>query len=921
MKFMKNKIGVEYMSPRIMKALSFLVISLLLVAGSIVAKNKDGNVKKVKGTENIMGSPSRTHFNINQVSTWIYNDGQSDIKPDGNSGFIYPKGSNKAAVFQSGFVWGATINGEKRVGGATYDSGLRPGRIIGSGAAAVREDEELDHVRIFRVRRDYANPDADFSGEVNDGEGTADEVFAQYQLDWNNWPAEFGAPYEDTDGNGMYDPSKDIPGVVGSDQTVWFVANDLDVTSAKSLYGSDPMGIEMQATIWGYNQTGALGNMMFRKYKIINKSINAFDSMYVSMWADPDLGDASDDYSGCDVDLSLMYTYNGIANDAVYGITPPAVGFDFFQGPIVPAPGEIAIVDGKYKADFKNLPMSVHYFFINGDPVYNDPNLGDYVEGTLQFHNLFEGKITTTGAPFVDPTTGEVTKFSLSGDPLTGSGWVDGIEHQPGDRRQGMVAGPFNMAIGDTQEVVIAELVAGAIRNVDRLSAISLLKFYDLVAQNTYDNFFNVPAPVPQPVVDITELENEVLLKWDAGSVEGYESNGYEFQGYVIYQYPNKSAVFDDARSVETYDLLDGNGKIFGPQFDTESGTVLVKVLKSGSDSGIKRFISLDSDLFRSGAKLNNGTPYYFAVTAYAINPNDLTVVPTVLESAPIVFEVIPQGSAAGFSDPVETSSDVAVIHVGTANATTTVKVVEPLTVTGDEYQVDFKQQHYYLAATGEWTETNFPDSVGKLGKDLSPAYLSGLSYVASATTRDLKFTIHDLEASPDYSYCDGIELTFPAGVTILSAEPGGTVTTTPVIAGQTVTWGAEDTTENGPFHGGEVLTVTVEAIALPLTVDYLMWDDGWGWLNMPNYGGTGEYKNAVGSVTITEEANYFRSENQWNLLNTTTNEFVFEKRLFLDINYWYFRYWDLPLPPLFNNPIFDGFEISIKGSFIVLKY
>ena len=86
------------MSPRIMKVLSFLVISLLLVAGNAVAKNKDGNIKKVKGTENIMGSPSRTHFNINSISTWIYNNGDSDIKPDGNSGFIYPKGSNKAAL-------------------------------------------------------------------------------------------------------------------------------------------------------------------------------------------------------------------------------------------------------------------------------------------------------------------------------------------------------------------------------------------------------------------------------------------------------------------------------------------------------------------------------------------------------------------------------------------------------------------------------------------------------------------------------------------------------------------------------------------------------------------------------------------------------------------------------------------------------
>ena len=460
----------------------FTIILIFIALVSLDAKNvtKNNQAKKLNQNKNVTGSPSRTHFNINNISTWVYNDGQSDIRPDGTSGFVYPKGSNKAAVFQSGLVWGAEINGQRRVGGATYDSGLRPGRIIGEGPTAVREDEDLEHVRIYRVRRDYADLNANFSAEVDDGEGSADEVFAQYELDWNNWPAEYGAPFEDVDGDGSYNPSKDIPGIVDADQTIWFVANDLDTATCNSLYGSNPMGIEMQATYWGYNQAGAVGNVMFRKYKIINKSGDTFDSMYVSMWADPDVGDASDDFVGCASSLSLMFAYNGKASDGIYGLTPPAVGFDFLQGPIVPAPGETAIFDGKLKTNYKNLPMSAHYFFINGDADYEDPKLGDYVEGTLYFYSLFVGKYCTL-------CHGDRIKFPLSGDPLTGTGWVDGILHQPGDRRQGMVAGSFTMAVGDTQEVVVAEIVAGAFPGVDRLGAISLLKFYDLIAQNFYN--------------------------------------------------------------------------------------------------------------------------------------------------------------------------------------------------------------------------------------------------------------------------------------------------------------------------------------------------------------------------------------------------------------------------------------------------
>ena len=122
----------------------------------------------------------------------------------------------------------------------------------------------------------------------------------------------------------------------GADQTIWFVANDLDPTITTFLYGAQPLGIEMQATFWAYAQTGALGNTFFRKYKIINKSQTDFQDMYVSMWSDVDLGNASDDFAGCDTTLSLGYCYNAQANDATYNpLPPPAVGFDFFQGPIL----------------------------------------------------------------------------------------------------------------------------------------------------------------------------------------------------------------------------------------------------------------------------------------------------------------------------------------------------------------------------------------------------------------------------------------------------------------------------------------------------------------------------------------------------------------------------------------------------------
>jgi hypothetical protein len=80
--------------------------------------------------------------------------------------------------------------------------------------------------------------------------------------------------------------------------------------------------------------------------------------------------------------------------------------------------------------------------------------------------------------PFFD-CNGNPTKFMVSGDPVKGTGSIDGIYHMhpgfPGERRFQMHSGPFSMALGDTQEVIFA--IAGGI-GADRLSSVSVLKYH-----------------------------------------------------------------------------------------------------------------------------------------------------------------------------------------------------------------------------------------------------------------------------------------------------------------------------------------------------------------------------------------------------------------------------------------------------------
>ncbi len=839
-----------------------LLVSAFLVSG-IYAEGKDTKkVKKVTGTPNI------TKMNINNLSTYIYNDGNSDIDENGNSGLEFPKGSGKTAVFESGLVWGAMVNNQIRVGGSAYRQGLQPGKILQDGSA---EPGSNPNVRIYRVRPDYAT--GDLSPEANDEGASVESIRSQYEQDWMEWPAADGAPFADIDSNGTYDPAVDIPGVPGADQTIWYVANDLNPDRTTFMYGTNPMGIEMQATMWAYARQGALGNMFFRKYVIINKSQDTFNDMYVTMWSDPDVGDASDDFAGSDTTLSLGYAYNANNRDAVYGDTPPpAVGFDFFQGPIVDAPGDSAIFLGKRIYGKKNLPMTAFYYFARGDATVTDPTQGDPA-GARQFYNFMQGKVGLTGNLFETPD-GEPTTFVVPGDPQNRTGWIDGQLLPPGDRRIGSASGPFTMSPGDTQEVVVAEIVGGALPGTDRLSAIGLLKFYDQQAQLAYDNFFVLPTAPPAPRVTVVELDNKIVLNWGydgpaVNATESFNDKGYTFEGYNVYQLPSPSAGKSEARLIATFDLNNGIGKIIDPDFDPESGVVLDKVAQFGNDAGIKRYIEITQDAIRN-EPLVNGRRYYYAVTSYNYNP-DLNAVPNNLENPLIPIMAVPHSPNPGTTS-AEYGSLENIVHTGNADAIVDVEVVNPSELTGHEYEVFFNQQHYYLAQDGQWKTTNYPDSIGKaLGKDVSPSVLEPMAvYSTQPGTIDLNFVL--LLDSPTDAWVDGIRLTFPAGVVINGADVvaagGGDVT--PVINGNVIEYGLVngDTTGEGIFHGDEVLTVNVNSFNPPLTVDYIIYDDGYG---------DGDPINAVGTANITEIGNYFVTQDHWNVRDLTTGEILIE--------------------------------------------
>jgi hypothetical protein len=233
--------------------LIFLISVVFLTSVSINAKGDKKN--KTQGMSKTTADQiANTYIDINNLSTLVSNVGFGDYNLNSNlEGTIFPKGSGKTCIFETGFVWGAFVNGEDvpHMGGSTYSTGLTPGPIMADGQPV--PDPNSPNYRIFRVRPDVypGGPNVDLSSDAANESlqlpgVTEASIRAQYELDWNEWPAagtanDLGAPFTDKNGDGKYEPSIDIPGVPGADQTVFWVANDMNKNTVNALYGTDPL--------------------------------------------------------------------------------------------------------------------------------------------------------------------------------------------------------------------------------------------------------------------------------------------------------------------------------------------------------------------------------------------------------------------------------------------------------------------------------------------------------------------------------------------------------------------------------------------------------------------------------------------------------------------------------------------------------
>lgn len=500
----------------------------------------------------------------------------------------------------------------------------------------------------------------------------------------------------DANGNDSYDPCEgDYPAIEVKgcptesnfpDEIVFWVYNDAGNSHTNT--NGRPIRMEVQVQAFAYATNDQINNMTFMRYKLINRAVTPIDSTFFGLWVDPDLGCSEDDFIGCDTTRSMMYVYNqdeldgDSGCDCTTGSTTycdevPALGIDYFRGPLAP----IRLIDT----------------FEIGDPILDDPQEYPKIYDTLQVLNdtmfildvdrrgelgmssftyhVRQGAGSWPGAMW-DPQTdiefyrylsgswrdgtrytfggsgynlgpgSPVIEYAFTGDPSNNNDWsMCSASLGKMDPRTVQATGPFRLDPG-----AINELIIGAVWVPDQTYPcleLDELRAADDLAQALFNNCFILPNGPDAPDLDWIELDRELIMVLSNDPIssnnayelyaerglevpEGTVDSNYLFEGYLVYQLLNGNVTTGElsdptkARLVFQVDKRNGISKLYnwttvaGPN-DTEVWVPVEQI--AGADAGIRHTFQITEDQFASeDRRLVNHKHYYYTAIAYAYN-------------------------------------------------------------------------------------------------------------------------------------------------------------------------------------------------------------------------------------------------------------------------------------------------------------
>jgi len=598
--------------------------------------------------EACLPASASTDLNVNNVRARINTGGDMWWDLQSNPEYFIPSNTQKTSMFSAAlWIGGLDVNGQLKLAAQRYrgnGNDFWTGPLSREGTASV-DAEICDYYdKHFVITRAEVE---EFIAACNSNGGTPPsdydipeciKTYPAHPYFTSSTYSHFLAPFMDVDGDLEYVPENgDYPyydfdnilcpikynpcatpyvaprtmegngilsdQVLKGDMTLWWVFNDKGNIHTETK--GEAVGMEIRAQAFGFSTNDEINNMTFYTYEIINRSTYRLTETYFSQWVDTDLGDATDDYIGCDVLRGLGYCYNGDDIDGSgrpqdYGSQPPAVGVDFFQGPYMDADG----VDNP-KYDINN-PL------VNCNTAVNGVNFGNCIIDDERFgmrrfvyHNNLGGLDAMTD-PDIAPEyynflrgiwkdnermsywgnghpsaggNGPACDFMFPGDtdpclwgtagvspgaPYPAQYWTEQqAGNLPYDRRFMQSAGPFTLEPGAVNYITVGIPWARA-SSGGAWASVQLLRTVDDKCQALFDNCFKVLDGPDAPDLTIQELDRELILyisnrkglsnnynnspedyiEVDNGIITG--DSAYRFEGYQIFQLADASVSITD---------------------------------------------------------------------------------------------------------------------------------------------------------------------------------------------------------------------------------------------------------------------------------------------------------------------------------------------------------------------------------------
>lgn len=428
--------------------------------------------------------------------------------------------------------------------------------------------------------------------------------------DPTSWPST-GWPVKDEYGNP----------VIKSFQDSYCVYND-DLNSVKKL------GIEVHQTGYAYG-IDKFKNILFFKFKIINKGNEDLTDLYFGMHTDIDVGNLAggtpeydDDRIGFSKEKNFLWFYDTDGRPGSEWPNPPGMmGLTFLQTP---------------KNKFGKTGITDMHWYITDS--WNDVDSIEYgiMSSAKSLYLSSEGKkVFHPGANFPDLHYDDVNTLKASGEDVAAMlSW-----------------GPYDLKRDSSITIIIA-LVAGK-------NETELMEYWQAAYDVVWKYNFDLSKPPETPKLFAQEGDKKVTLWWDQKadkSVDNF-SKQRDFEGYRLYRSNDKGATW---QLIYTCDKENYIGKDLGIQYAYVDSTVM------------------------------NGFEYWYTLTAYDRGDGDVASLESPKGNtlqAPNTVSVIPRTDAIG---RIATRAINISQYTGNSTLKPSIIVKDDNSLDGNQYTIKF---------------------------------------------------------------------------------------------------------------------------------------------------------------------------------------------------------------------------------------